>query len=90
MRIDKFLKVSRLIRRRTVAKEVGDRGWIQLNGRAAKPGDRIKIGDQLQLDLGPRRLIVEVADVREPVPAAEAATLYTVISDTDNPDWRPA
>lgn len=90
MRIDKFLKLSRLIRRRTVAKEVGDRGWIQRNGRPAKPGDRVEVGDQLQLDLGPRRLVVEVLELREPVPAAEAATLYRVIADAANPDWRPA
>lgn len=90
MRIDKFLKVSRLIRRRTVAKQVGDRGWIQLNGRPAKPGDKVRIGDQLQLDLGPRRLIVEVLTLREHVTADEAGTLYRVVSDTANPDWRPA
>lgn len=90
MRIDKFLKVSRLIRRRTVAKDVGDRGWIQRNGRPAKPGDRVQAGDQLQLDLGPRRLVVEVLALREHVAASDAASLYRVISDTANPDWRPA
>lgn len=90
MRIDKFLKVSRLIRRRTVAKDVGDRGWIKRNGRQAKPGDRLAVGDVLQLDLGPRRLTVEVLQLREAVPAAEADSLYRVVDDADNPDWRPA
>lgn len=90
MRVDKFLKVSRLIRRRTVAKQVGERGWIYRNGRPAKPGDRLAVGDQLQLDLGPRRLTVEVLQLRDPVPAAEAETLYRIVEETVNPDWRPA
>ncbi len=82
MRLDKFLKVSRLIKRRAVAKEVGDRGWISLNGRAAKPGDRIKVGDRLEMTFGPRHLVVEVLEIREAVPAKEASNLYRVVSET--------
>lgn len=90
MRIDKFLKLSRLIKRRTVAKEVGERGWVLRNGKPAKPGDRVAVGDRLQLQLGPRRLTVEVVQLREPVPAHEADSLYTVVEDAVDPDWRPA
>lgn len=82
MRLDKFLKVSRLIKRRTVAKEAGDRGWINLNGRPAKPGDRVKVGDRLEMTFGPRRLVVEVLEIRETVPAKQAADLYRVVSES--------
>lgn len=85
MRIDKFLKVSRLIKRRTLAKEVGLRGDVWLNGRPAKPGDRLKVGDLLTIDAGPRRLTVEVLVLRESVPAAEAGDLYRVVAEERRP-----
>lgn len=82
MRLDKFLKISRLIKRRTVAKEVGDRGWIAVNGRQAKPGDRVKVGDRLEMTFGPRRLVVEIVEIRENAPANRATDLYRIISET--------
>lgn len=81
MRIDKFLKVSRLIRRRTVAKEAGERGRVWLNGRPAKPGDRVGQGDRLTLELGARCLTVEVLATPDSVPADRAGTLYRVLSE---------
>lgn len=81
MRLDKFLKVSRLIKRRTVAKEAGERGWVYLNGRVAKPGDRVRPGDRLTLELGPRRLTVEILNISESAPADRAAELYRVLTD---------
>lgn len=76
MRIDKYLKVSRIIKRRTVAKEVLDAGRITVNGRLVKAGYEVKVGDQIQLDVpgGPRTVVVE--QIRENVPAKEAETLY--------------
>lgn len=76
MRIDKYLKVSRIIKRRTVAKEVLDQGRVSVNGRPIKAGYEVKIGDQITLDVpgGPRTVIVEA--IRENVPAQEADTLY--------------
>ncbi|MCL5045561.1 MAG: RNA-binding S4 domain-containing protein [Actinobacteria bacterium] len=81
MRVDKFLKVSRLIKRRTLAKEVGDRGWILINGRTAKPGDRIVVGDVLQLNFGRHLLKVRVLELRESVRAEEAGQLYEILED---------
>jgi len=60
MRVDKFLKVSRLIKRRTVAKEACDLGRIQVNGKVVKASYEMKVGDQLQIELGTRKVRVEV------------------------------
>ena len=79
MRIDKFLKVSRLIKRRTVANEAcgGDR--VQLNGKNAKPGDRVKIGDEITLFFGANVLKVQVLSLEEHVKKDEAKDMYKVI-----------
>ena len=60
MRLDKYLKVSRLIKRRTVAKELAERGKILINDRVAKPSSEVKDGDTLELRLGNRILVVEI------------------------------
>ena len=91
MRLDKFLKVSRLIKRRPLAKEAAQRGRILINNNVAKPASEVLVGDMLELGLGRRRLLVEVLAIKENVPAAEAANLYRVIKDervaeTDAPD----
>lgn len=76
MRIDKFLKVSRIIKRRTVAKEVLDLGRVTVNNRVVKAGYDVKVGDRITLDVpgGPRSVVVEA--IRENVPARDAETLY--------------
>lgn len=81
MRLDKFLKVSRLIKRRTLAKEAAERGRILINGKVGKPASEIVPGDILELSLGSRRLTVKVAEVKESVRAAEASSLYIVVKD---------
>lgn len=81
MRLDKFLKVSRLVKRRTLAKEICDRGHVLINGRTAKAASEVKAGDVLTLNFGARRLTVRVRELREAVPAKEAAGLYEVIED---------
>lgn len=76
MRIDKYLKVSRIIKRRTVAKEVLDMGRVSVNGRVVKAAYEVNVGDEITLDVpGGARTII-VAAVRENVPAKEAETLY--------------
>lgn len=82
MRLDKFLKVSRLIKRRTLAKEVCDSERVQVNGRRAKAGTEVKPGDEIFIDFGRRQLTVRVLAVREHVRAAEARELYEVVSET--------
>jgi len=81
MRIDKFLKVSRIIKRRTLAKEVCDAGRVQVNGRVAKAGTEVKPEDTVFIDFGRRQLTVRVLAVREHVRAAEARELYEVLAE---------
>lgn len=81
MRLDKFLKVSRVIKRRTLAKEVCDRGQAMVNGRVAKAGTEVKAGDILSIDFGHRMLRFEVVEVRENIPAKQAAELYKMLED---------
>ena len=76
MRLDKYLKVSRLIKRRTVANEACDLGRITVNGRVARASYDVKVGDQIALHFGERTLTVEVLSVVETVGKADAAALY--------------
>lgn len=79
VRLDKFLKVSRIIKRRTVAKEVCDRGNVLINDRPAKASSEVKTGDVLQIDFGQRKIRVEVISKAEPVKAQDAKDLYKVL-----------
>lgn len=65
MRIDKFLKTARIIKRRTIAKEFCDAGKVQLNDRIAKAGDNVKLGDIITIQFGQRFVRFRVMDVRE-------------------------
>lgn len=76
MRLDKYLKVSRLIKRRTVANEACDGGRVQLNGRPAKAGAEVKPGDIIEISLGSRTVRVEVLEVAEAVRKDDAAAMY--------------
>lgn len=78
MRVDKFLKVARIIKRRTLANEVCDGGRVSINGRRAKAGAEVKAGDVIRIDFGRRVLTVEVLEVRQTVRASEAKDLYAV------------
>ncbi|WP_112179143.1 MULTISPECIES: RNA-binding S4 domain-containing protein [Paraliobacillus] len=78
MRLDKFLKVSRLIKRRTLAKEVADQGRISINGNQAKASSNVAVGDELIIQFGQKRLTILIESVREVVKKDEATTLYTV------------
>lgn len=85
MRLDKFLKVSRLIKRRTLAKEVCEGGAVQVNGRPAKASTEVKAGDILTLTLGNRWLTVEVLATPEHVTADGARELYRVLAEGKSP-----
>ena len=76
MRLDKYLKVSRLIKRRTVANEACDNGVISVNGKPQRASYDVKVGDKITLRFGLRELTVEVVSVQETVRQADAATLY--------------
>lgn len=79
MRLDKYLKVSRLIKRRTVAKDASDAGIVKVNGREAKASTKLKEGDILELTFGEKILKVRVLILKEHVGKEEAASLYEVI-----------
>ncbi|MGN0980897.1 MAG: RNA-binding S4 domain-containing protein [Candidatus Avoscillospira sp.] len=79
MRLDKYLKVSRLIKRRTVANEACDNARIIVNGRPAKASYDVKVGDKLQIQFGARTLCVEVLQVSEAVRKDDATAMYREI-----------
>lgn len=78
MRLDKYLKVSRLIKRRTVANEAASLGRVTLNGREAKPSAEVKVGDVLSLRLGGKTLTVRINSIQEHAAKADASDMYTV------------
>lgn len=86
MRLDKFLKVSRIIKRRTVAKEMCERGLVAVNSRPAKAGSVLKPGDVVCIQFGARRVEFEVLKLEDNVPAKQAGELYRRINDTGNID----
>ncbi len=79
MRLDKYLKVSRLIKRRTVANEACDNGRVCVNGKAAKAGYEVKPGDKIEITLGTRTVAVEVVQVAEAVRKDDAGAMYREI-----------
>ena len=79
MRIDKFLKVSRIIKRRTVANDACDAAHISVNGRVVKASYDVKVGDKIEIALGSRTLAVEVLQVAETVRKDDAAGMYKEI-----------
>ncbi|MCI9277165.1 RNA-binding S4 domain-containing protein [bacterium D16-50] len=76
MRLDKYLKVSRLIKRRTVANEACDSGRVTINDRPAKAGTEVKVGDVIAISFGNREVKVEVLDVQETMRKEEAKELF--------------
>ena len=76
MRLDKYLKVSRLIKRRTVANEACDNGRISVNGRVVKASYDVKVGDRIEITMGTRTVAVEVLEVADNVRKDDAATMY--------------
>ena len=80
MRLDKYLKVSRIIKRRSVANEACDAAHVTVNGRPAKASYDVKEGDILEITFGQRTLRVRVLDVKEYTAKADAASLYEVLS----------
>ncbi len=81
MRIDKFLKVSRLIKRRTVANEVADAGRITVNGRPAKASYQVKEGDVIEITFGQKPVSVKVTSVTPPTGKDVAREMYEVLSE---------
>ena len=83
MRLDKFLKVSRIIKRRTVANEACDGGRVSINGKVAKAGAEVKENDVMEIRFGNRVGKYQIIDVREVVRKANAAEMYKVLEEDD-------
>ncbi|MDD6980729.1 MAG: RNA-binding S4 domain-containing protein [Clostridia bacterium] len=81
MRLDKYLKVSRIIKRRTVANEACDASHISVNGKRAKASYEVKIGDIIEVGFGQKTLRVRVTDIRETTKKAEATDMFEVLSE---------
>ena len=79
MRLDKYLKVSRLIKRRTVANEACDNGRISVNGRVVKASYEVKTGDRIEISMGPRTVTVQVVQVADNVRKDDAVMMYKEI-----------
>lgn len=83
MRLDKFLKVSRIIKRRTVAKEIADKGRIQIGDRIAKSSTDLTVGDVLTIGFGNKTLVVRVDELVDTTKKGDADSMYTVLSSED-------
>jgi len=83
LRLDKFLKLSRIIKRRAVAKEACLRGRVMVNGRTAKAGTDIKVGDVIEINFGHKLVKFKIRAVFEPVPAGRARELYEVLEECE-------
>lgn len=81
MRLDKYLKVSRLIKRRTLAKDVSEAGRIEVNGRVAKPAHAVKVGDVITLHFGSRIIKARVLQIEVSARKADASLMYEIIEE---------
>ena len=82
MRLDKFLKVSRLVKRRTVANSISDLGRVFVNGNIAKPAKQLKLGDIISIEYANKNIVVKVVQIPTGnVPVQSASSLYEVISE---------
>lgn len=83
MRLDKYLKVSRLIKRRTVANDACDSERISVNGKSAKASYNVKLGDLITVAFGSKSVTIRVLDIRETTKKSESVGMYEVVSETD-------
>lgn len=81
MRLDKFLKVSRIIKRRTLSKEIAESERVLVNDKVAKPSTQLKIGDLITVEFGTRRLVVRVLELREHVLKNDSTMLYEIVKE---------
>ena len=84
MRLDKYLKVSRLIKRRTIANDACDSERITVNGKVQKASYNVKIGDEITVAFGTKSVTVRVLDIRDTTKKTEAIGMYEVVSETNS------
>jgi len=81
MRLDKFLKVSRIFKRRTIAKEVSKNGRVIINDRIAKPGTELKPGDILEISYGQKKIKIKVLELKNHIKKEDADSMYQIIEE---------
>lgn len=81
MRLDKYLKTARILKRRTVSKELADQQRVYVNGRVAKPSTEVKIGDLIKVEFGHRELTVRVLMIQKQVSKNDAALMFEVVEE---------
>ncbi len=88
MRLDKFLKVSRIIKRRSIAKEIADQGRITINDRTAKSSSDVSVNDKLVIKFGNKTLTIRVDALLETTKKDDAERMYTILSEDYEKDYR--
>lgn len=81
MRIDKYLKVSRILKRRSVSKELADNDRIEINGKIVKPSHEVRVNDEIGVRFGNRKIVVRVLDISDVKKKEDAKNSYEIISD---------
>ena len=81
MRLDKFLKVSRIIKRRTVANEISSEGHIAINGKKAKPSSTLKIGDKITIYFAKKEVVYEVLGLKDSTKKEDATKMFKILSE---------
>lgn len=81
MRVDKYLKTARILKRREAAKELALQGRIQINGRIAKPSTEVEVGDVLRLEFGYRILKIKILDIQKQVSKQNASLLFEILKE---------
>lgn len=81
MRLDKYLKVSRIIKRRTVAKEIADQDRVKINDKLAKSSTKVELGDKIEIQFGNKKMTVKVEDLRDTTKKKEADGMYKLLSE---------
>ena len=87
MRLDKYLKVARIIKRRAVAKEIADQGRITINQKQAKSSSNVAVGDELVINFGNKTLTVEVTGIKDTTKKSDAVDLYRVVAEDYKEDF---
>lgn len=82
MRVDKYLKVSRILKRRTISKELAENQRIEINGRIVKPSHDVNVGDTIAITFGNRKLEIRVLSIQEVKKKQEASDMYEIVSET--------
>ena len=87
MRLDKYLKVSRIIKRRTVAQEVASQGRVQVNGKIAKSSTDVKVGDEIKILFGNKTIVIEVLQIQDTTKKDAAKDMYNILSETKEVEY---